>query len=376
MSIYIGNTDLFGYYTVGNEKTYSKPEAIQLMEKTGIHLEWHFNDEAFSSYDWTIEPTETLEELYRQRAENLRNKYDYIVLSFSGGADSTTVLDTFINNNIHLDEIFSFVWYEGNKSQTHRLDSEITLVAKPYAEKIVEAHPTMKYRTLDFSRYTYDFFSDQKNADHYMYQNTSVVVATGLRTMSYETVPFYLDLVNSGKKICFLNASDKPRVFEENGKYFFQFIDMLTVYPAGSNAPVELFYWSPDGVKILIKQSHIIKRYLEQATPATPFMTWKSTGLAYKMYQGKKLWLTVEGIHKLIYETWDINTYTIGKTPSPVFCPSTSWLYRDTHDGSPGANYLKAVNHWWKELPDYWRNDPNDISRGIKGCLSKKYFLN
>ena len=66
--------DQFGYYTVGPAfKTYSKLQAIEEMQRTGIHLEWHFNREKYSKYDWTTEPTESLDELYRRRAQQIRD---------------------------------------------------------------------------------------------------------------------------------------------------------------------------------------------------------------------------------------------------------------------------------------------------------------
>ena len=94
--------DRFGYYTVGTFKTYSKLMAILEHEKTGVHPQWHFNDEEFSAHDWKQEPQESLVELYRRRAQQIRDRYDYLVLFYSGGADSTNILQTFINNDIKL----------------------------------------------------------------------------------------------------------------------------------------------------------------------------------------------------------------------------------------------------------------------------------
>ena len=376
MTLFSGSSDKFGYYSVGNEKTYSKLDAIKLMEKTGTHLTWNYNDEIFSSYNWSNEPAETLEELYRQRAEQLRNKYDYIVLFFSGGADSTSVLDTFIDNNIHLDELCSYVYYEGNKSTVWRNDGEISQVAIPYAQKILDTHPLMKHRVVDLSQYAYNYFSKGDAAEKFMHQSGNLVMATSIRESVHEQVPFYKDYVNSGKSICFLRAMDKPRVFEENGRYFFQFIDMFSPEAAaGTTAPIEFFYWGTESAKLLIKQAHIIKRYLEQATPTTPFMTWKATGASYKIYNGKKLWLTVDGVHTLIYNTWNIKTYTVGKTPSPVFNPMMDWLFKDKN-ATHTKNYADMVKRWWGDLPTYWRNNPNDIAKGSVGCLSQKYYLN
>ena len=92
----ISYPDRLGCYRVGDLKFYSKLEAIEMHTRTGIHPHWDFNEAVFSSYDWTVEPEENILELYRQRAQQLRDKYDYIILIYSGGADSETILQSFI----------------------------------------------------------------------------------------------------------------------------------------------------------------------------------------------------------------------------------------------------------------------------------------
>ena len=73
--------DQFGYYTVGPQfKTYSKLQAIEEMQRTGTHLEWHFNKQQYGTYNWTQEPAESLDELYRRRAQQIRDSYDYVVI--------------------------------------------------------------------------------------------------------------------------------------------------------------------------------------------------------------------------------------------------------------------------------------------------------
>ena len=77
-----------GYYTVGNKKFYNKPEALVEATKTGHFPEWDFNNDVFGQQNWTQEPETPLKELYRIRAQQLRNTYDYIRIEASGGGDS------------------------------------------------------------------------------------------------------------------------------------------------------------------------------------------------------------------------------------------------------------------------------------------------
>ena len=65
----------------------------------------YYYDKEFSQANWNVEPSKSLQELYRERAEWIRNNYEYVILAYSGGADSTNVLESFYYNNIHIDEI-------------------------------------------------------------------------------------------------------------------------------------------------------------------------------------------------------------------------------------------------------------------------------
>ena len=376
--LFFDTTDKFGYYQVGNQRFYSKYDAIKLHEKTGIHPEWRFNDEVFGCYDWRQEPTESLQELYRQRAEQLREKYDYIVLLFSGGADSHNVLNSFVNNNIHLDEIVSFNHYEGNKNRFTHTDAEVTQVAVPYVQKILDQHPNIKFRLMDLSHPIYDFYKSDSNKEYYMqYMMTMNARPEQLKFKVYEVDPEYLNLIHSGKKVCFLIGKDKPRIQNvDNNKWTLKFLDTLMDVPySGKNIPVEFFYWTPDLPKLIIKQAHVIKRYLELADPNTRFITREKNGMSYKTYQGQKLWLTNDGTHSLIYPDWDISTFSAGKARSMIFGEKTTWMQNDQLDPI-SVNWRKMIDSWWKSVPEYWRNEPNNIHKGVKGCWSRAYELN
>ena len=99
------STDNLGFYLVGWKKFYNKTLALIESKKTGYDAMWVFNDQVYGSIDWSIPINTPLLELYRRRAQQLRDQYDYLVLYFSGGADSTMALHAFVDNNIFIDEI-------------------------------------------------------------------------------------------------------------------------------------------------------------------------------------------------------------------------------------------------------------------------------
>ena len=60
-------------------------------------------DNFFGDLDTTVEPSETWEELLKDRATQLRDELPKINIAFSGGADSYTMLNAFVSNGLHVD---------------------------------------------------------------------------------------------------------------------------------------------------------------------------------------------------------------------------------------------------------------------------------
>ena len=96
-----------GFYVCNGQEFSSKIRALLYSNEVNKPVEWMFNDRVFQSYDWTVEPIETLDELYDHRAKQLRSQYDYVILSYSGGADSHNILMSFVRQGLHIDEIIT-----------------------------------------------------------------------------------------------------------------------------------------------------------------------------------------------------------------------------------------------------------------------------
>jgi hypothetical protein len=375
-------TDKLGCYRVGDLKFYRKFDAMEMHTKTGIHPHWDFNEAVFSSYDWTQEPAESILELYRKRAQQLRDNYDYIVIMYSGGADSTTVLESFLHNDIKVDEVASYSNFQKTGIRDDLLNAEIVNVVLPNIEQLQTQYPWLKYRLLDMLDLDLDKFSSKDSPDFFRATNMFLNPNASARTSLALKIKEWADVIHSGKRLAIVWGKDKPRIYHENGRWVCKFIDFLddacTAKSIAGEEPYtdEFFYWTPDMPEITIKQAHIIKNYLNLANTETlPFVSNVSSDLAYKEINDKKYWLSNHGMHSLIYPNWNINTFTSGKTNSITLSTRSSAFFQlqDTH--SAKKNYFKGMEKLWTSIPDYWKNDPTDIARGIKACWSKSYFL-
>ena len=149
-----------GYYQVGNTKHIYKLKALVEATRQNIHPEWNFHRDAFSKVNWTISSNTDLRAVYARRAQQLRDQYEHLTLHYSGGSDSYTVLRAFLDNNIHLDEVF-VRWpikateklYTPNAADTSTANilSEWDLIIKPDLEYLRKHHPTIKITVVDWS---------------------------------------------------------------------------------------------------------------------------------------------------------------------------------------------------------------------------------
>ena len=82
------------HYLVNNKQFFNPYLARYESFKSGSPISFYCNDAENDLLDWTQEPPETFEKLMDQHAHNLRNKYERLVLAWSGGTDSHTIIYT------------------------------------------------------------------------------------------------------------------------------------------------------------------------------------------------------------------------------------------------------------------------------------------
>ena len=373
-----------GVYRIGNLEFHSKLEAIEMHTKTGIVPRWDFNEAVYSSYDWTKEPQTSILELYRARAQQLRDQYDYVILNYSSGADSQTVLDAFVNNDIKLDEVVSFVNYKATGITTNVQNHEIVEMAIPKIKQLSETRPWLQHRIIDFTDLMLDFFADSGNRFDWIYNVNMVLSPIVVAKQSFGLkVKEWADMIHAGKKICIVYGADKPRIHHIDGKFCLRFQDIIGFAPDVTSMSYqqpytdELFFWTPDLPEIVIKQAHLVKRYLSSPNiESLPHVSEGKTDLAYKVVGNKKYGLSNHGLHALIYPEWDPGLgISAAKPRSTIFADRDQWFFEMEATNPCLLNWQFGLQKIWNTIPDYWKNNPLDLFSGLKGSVSKCYFL-
>lgn len=242
-----------GYWKVGERKFLNKLQALQYASEIKQYVKFHYFDNIFEKVDRSQLGKFTLNELYKQRAQQLREKYDYLILYFSGGSDSYNVLRSFLDNNIKLDEL-CVKWpkkvlesnvkiYTPNTLDTSAFNymSEWDFAIKPVLEEIAQSHPNIKIEIVDWLP------DENANLEKYFetVQHWHDIEIPSLAVWS----PSEERLTARGKRVGAIYGVDKPYVMFDKSSAYLTFIDAALAM--GTTNPynvygTEFFYWSPD----------------------------------------------------------------------------------------------------------------------------------
>jgi hypothetical protein len=161
-----------------------------------------------------------------------------------------------------------------------------------------------------------------------------------------------------------------------------KFIDIIDSGPTVKSFKGQLpysdepFYWTPDLPNIVIKQGHLIKNYLNNHLTNLPhFSTTDKSDLAYRTVNGRKFWLSKDAVHSIIYPGYQLGTLTAAKPTSIIMSERDTWFYNIENSNKSLQVWRMGIDKLWKTLPDYWKNDPNNMLKGVKHCWSKEYYL-
>jgi hypothetical protein len=371
-----------GYYSVGNYHTFQKFLAIQENKRTSAGVKWHFNDDKLLQHDWTSPSGTGLPELYRRRAEQLRNDYDYLVIFYSGGSDSQTILDTFLTHGLHIDEIATCWSLKGAKSNVAYFNEEIHQVALPYVKSIEHQIPHTKFRLIDQTDLILaDFKSSLWFLDHANFLTPNCVTRSKLR----ETVVEYQQLINQGKKVGFIWGRDKPHILtDENGIIYTQFNDYVdnntSAYSqmhAEQGWYDEFFYQAPETAEIMITQCHTVINRLREKSIDSIFFQDQQTSHGCCPYTGK--YLTSTGLSHLLYPGWNPHTFSNGKNVSNCWGQRDDWFFQRCTHTQAYRNWLEGVNHifnyyYLDDQQKSWLNG-DSIFDNVKGVLGPRFDL-
>ena len=260
----------FGHWVVAGKKYSSKLQAVIDAVKIGHWIHWDFNENTFKKYDWTKEPAESLQTLYDQRARRIREKYAFVALEFSGGADSWNMLYAFCRQRLKVDLVIHK--YAGStvkgpedlSAENHWAEGKYQ--AWVWFTKLKELNPDMKWVTWDIEKPIQDGWRD--GPVDFLFHNNLHPGSVIKMPDRADVNPFNIPELSS---TAYLFGIDKPIVEQHADGWYLTFYDNHVI----SRSVIErsilglgwddvLFYWDPDCVPLMIKQAHTVMNFFRK----------------------------------------------------------------------------------------------------------------
>jgi hypothetical protein len=336
-----------GYYKVADRTFYSKPEAYIYATERGMDPIWHFNTVTYAKTRWDIEPELDIRELYRMRAQQLRDRYDWIRVEASGGGDSTTAIFAFLLNGIHLDEVIFRYPKAGEKGVTNdpfttnpiNTLSEWQFAARPLLDWIKTNYPKTVCTVHDYSE---DMLAEEGTRDESWVFTTRDWLQPGHGSKhTHFGTQEHRALADSGKTIAVVYGIDKPKITVVNNGWYGYFIDLLAnhanpVVDEYTNITSELFYWTPDFPEISVKQAHMIRRWFDM--PQNQHLRH----LVNEKDPNRRT--TYEWLAKsIIYPDYDLHTWQTSKPTNSFHNEMDYWFYTNFKETNLYSTWEKGL---------------------------------
>ena len=367
--MYDNNIEDFGWYEVGNRRYYNKIHALYDHIQNCQPIHWNVNDDVYAQYQWNQEPTQSLEELYAERARNLRERYDYLVLHFSGGSDSCNILETFIRNRIDLDEIITRGSYSHSTGSTGVVAatdqySECLTQAAPLAQWAKNTHfPHMKVSVVETSSIILDYY--RQNPDWAESGGNGLTPAMCIKSNIDLIDPGWQKLADRGLKVAHIYGADKPRIYRHKQHFYTRWQDNIlgefnSIRTNHGDLPqyIECFYWGKQAVLMQIKQLHVLKNHI------------KKHNLADSVFDVSRDREYENFVASVIYHrTLPLTIEHLKGSGKSVIQSRDAWFAKDAYSDAY-INWQKGMEYVTSQLSTDWCEYGK-----IKGLRSKVYNL-
>ena len=371
-----------GYYLVDQTKIFaSASSAMYYCTLNNTRdLKFILDADVYKQIDWTIEPKTDLWELYKQRAQQLRDKYDYIILRWSGGADSTNMVQSFLQNDIRPDEIQTCTMEAPGykpKDGMHIEQRENFHLIKNDVERL-----GVKMTTVN----TADFYEHGFDDPDWQFVSTSPRTNSYSKFMQMYNLNHYKNIALKYTNPVVVDGLDKPQITNVDGEmvaYFCDLQQMVTGFTHNFDSnhtafaiKKERFYCTGDLPELTIKQSHIVANYIQNREDMK-----RVTALGYNTEGFPEETYSEMVIRLLYYKSWKNNFFSIGKFENKqnvingksIFGYRDHWLWT-LPDHDLRKQKVKAGYEKLKLIDRSWFND-QDFGHGTVGVISDFYKL-
>lgn len=337
----------------------NKYDALCYANQTNqLDVKFYFHNHVWKKFDRSKLGKNTLPDLYKQRAQQLRDRYDHLVLHYSGGSDSHNILHTFLSNNIKLDEI-SVRWakplrdgkfYTPNNQDKSAKNSasEWDYVIKPTLEYIKEFYPEIKITIVDFTENLSNLPQSVESVEKTLVNLKMYRGALGSFVQRLDpNLESRSSVKGISRSVGHMFGVEKPMLSLMNNKIYLRFSDaaletaLLT--DNMSQETTELFYWAPDFPELTMEQSYQVALFFKNNSQYLDLL-WgekftSSTEASIKTNLQSNI------VKKVLYNhSWDFNKFQVGK-PNESRSDWWHWIHSSPELQNIKNSYILAMKN-------------------------------
>lgn len=371
-----------GYWETSGKYFINKHDALVHGTNNNEKVYFKFFNETWDNFNRDLIGKFSLKELYKQRAQQLRDSYDYIILYFSGGADSYNVLRSFIDNNIKLDEVcvkWCNVTLESNTTvyvpntidnTSYNYLSEWDLAIAPVLKEISISNPEIKIEIVDWFKNRFDIGS----ADIFRLVNHwHDVEVPSLAVWS----PNEQKLVEKGKKVASLYGIDKPNIFfDTKGNASMFFIDGATTMGTPNPCNIygtEYFYFAPSFPLITFETASVVANAIK-ADPDLYKIKYDNEVLIDKWKFIDRWQLQQKKLRHILYDNWT-DRFQVFKPLMVDRSDKHFWLFKYDEFQKPVLDYADMSKLHTDQLsPDFLTTHRGNLGTVMYKWIPTKAF--
>jgi hypothetical protein len=357
------SNNYFGTWTVTGKSFQNKRNALLYASNNGcpsVSYSWH--DSVWKNFDTSRLGKQALSDLYRERAQQLRDTYDYLILSYSGGADSHNILMAFLDNNIKLDQIFAHQPFSFINSSYHtpnttdktsrNMVSEWDYCVKPTLDYVAKNHPDIKIELSDWmSNVNESYFAKEDTFLNAGGSNNGM----GPMARNLDFSKMGLDVLKKDKTIATIYGHDKPLLWLDNKLNRVSMIFTDVPLSLGTNAvgTYEPFYWSEKLPDLMFEMAYQVYLYFKSNPHLQKYM-WSAES-----------------------NTTDNTVASVNHEISKSVCYPHTWDFRKFQSDKPNLSGLRQDRDFfiyefndYQRVKDVWKYHREGFYQGI----NKKYI--
>jgi len=370
----------YGHYTVGDKIFTNSMLAFLESSKTQLPIKWYYFDKIWEKFDKSTLGRTPLKVLYKERAQQLRDSYDYLILQYSGGSDSHCILQSFIQNNIKLDQVlvkqpFDFInrgLHTPNLTDVSAANqlSEWDYIIKPDIEYLTIYHPEIEIKLIDWLKgVTVDSFNDTMFQSHRGLYFMSYI----LKHPEFSNNDTEIKLLDQGKKVCVINGVEKPILLAKNNKAYTTFPDkpMVLIPPTITNPNgTEYFFWSPDFPELALERAYQVFLWFKK-NPQFQDLLYKSKWVGRHSERWDRY---SELIKPVIYPDWDISKFQVRKSVVGIMSDTSQFdIVIETH---PDIMHIKTGwRHYWNSYLNELDTKNTVLENGQFPSVNSSYYF-